>query len=49
MNMTYYPFIKRVIQTFNLSSNTTFQTTSSLFDTLIVDKYMGRSLPNGFS
>lgn len=47
--MTYYPFVKRMIQLFNLSANSTFQTLSSLFDTLIVDKYLGRPLPNGLS
>jgi hypothetical protein len=49
MNLTYYPFIKKTIQVFNLSSNATFATLSSLFDTLIVDKFMGRGLPNGYT
>lgn len=47
--MTYYPFFKKMIQFFNMSQNSTIQSLSSLYDTLIVDKYMGRPLPNGFT
>lgn len=49
MVMTYTPFIKKTIQVFNLPANSTLQNLSSLFDTLIVDKFMGRKLPSGFS
>ena len=49
MNITYTPFIKKTIQVFNLSANSTFQTLSSLFSTLLVDKYMGKPLPSGYS
>lgn len=49
MNITYTPFVRKVIQVFNLSSNATFQTLSSLFDTLAVDKFLGRSLPTGLT
>ena len=49
MNTTYTPFIRKTIQLFNLSSDSTFQTLSSLFDTLIVDKFMGRPLPTGYT
>jgi len=49
MNLTYNAFQKRMAQIFNLSSNLSLLTLSSLFDTLIVDKFMGRSFPNGFS
>lgn len=49
MNLTYSPFVKKTIQLFNLPANSTFQTLSSLFDTLIVDKFMGKPLPNGYS
>lgn len=49
MNLTYYPFMKKTIQVFNLSSNSTFATLSSLFDTLIVDKFLGRPLPAGYT
>lgn len=38
-----------MFQLFNMSSNSTFNSISSLFDTLIVDKFMGRPLPEGFS
>lgn len=48
MTLTYTPFIKKTIQVFNLSSNATLQTLSSLFDTLIVDKFLGRPLPSGY-
>ncbi len=41
--------MKRLIQLFNLSSNSTFQTACELYDTLNVDKFMGRPLPDGFS
>jgi len=49
MYLTYTPFIKKTIQVFNLPSNATLQNLSSLFDTLIVDKFMGRSLPSGYT
>lgn len=49
MNITYTPFVKKIISVFNLTANATFQTLSSLSDTLIVDKYLGRSLPTGFN
>ena len=49
MTLTYTPFIKKTIQVFNLSSNATLQTISSLFDTLIVDKFLGRPLPSGYT
>ena len=38
MNLTYNAFQKRMAQIFNLSSNLSLLTLSSLFDTLIVDK-----------
>jgi len=44
--MTYYPFIKRAAKIFNVTeTNLTFQNMSSLFDTLTVDKYLGKTLP----
>jgi hypothetical protein len=53
MNMTYYPFIKKAFDIFNLTltanSSSTFATLNSLFDTLVVDRYMGRPLPPNFS
>lgn len=49
MNITYSPFIKKTIQVFNLSANSTFQTMSSLFSTLLVDKYMSRPLPANYT
>ncbi len=45
MNVTYTPFIKKLIQRFALPSNATFQTIADLFDTLVVNKYLGKPLP----
>jgi hypothetical protein len=49
MNTTYYPFMKKVKQVFNITTDFTFQNLSSLCDTLTVDRYLGRSLPSGFT
>jgi hypothetical protein len=49
IKITYTPFIKKTIQVFNLSANFLFQNLSSLFSTLLVDKYMGKPLPNGYT
>lgn len=47
--MTYRPFLKKMISMFNLSSNATFQTTNDLYDSLVVDRYLGRPLPSNFT
>ena len=51
MNLTYYPFMKRMADVFNIPTNRmNFSIISSLYDTLTVDKYLGRSMPEfGFS
>ena len=51
MNMTYYPFLKQLTERFFPKSKTiiTLEESTNLFDTLEVDKYLGRTLPNGFS
>lgn len=47
MNITYYPFLKRMSTVFNISLPTmNFSKTSSLYDTLTVDKYLGRPMPS---
>jgi hypothetical protein len=50
MNFTYYPFLKRMANIFNIPTTPmNFSITSSLYDTLTVDKYLGRPLPNNFT
>lgn len=49
MNLTYAPFMKKLISLFNLPSNATFQTVSDVYDVLHVDKYLGRPLPANFT
>jgi len=46
MNITYYPFLKRMAQVFNVSQNQmNFQVIQYLYDTLTVDKSLGRPMP----
>ena len=49
--MTYYPFLKRMAQVFNVSMDKMdFQAISSIYDTLTVDKSLGRPMPeNNFT
>ncbi len=51
MNLTYYPFMKKMATTFNINaSSMNFSKISSLYDTLTVDMYLGRPLPSlGFN
>jgi hypothetical protein len=51
MNLTYFPFMKKMAQVFNLTlSSMNFSTLSSIYDTLTVDRYLGRPMPEfGFS
>lgn len=49
MNLTYYPFLKKITQIFNLTATATFPVAGSLFDTLIVDKYLGKAFPEKFT
>lgn len=46
--MTYYPFMKRMASIFNFTVlNFTYML--NLYDTLLVDKYLGRPMPDTFT
>lgn len=45
MNMTYWPFMKRMSNIFNITGNVTLSTLSSLNQDLECDLYQGRALP----
>lgn len=53
MLLTYKPFLDQVADTFNITDKDNFSSNfsgiSRLFDTLSVDKYLGRPLPPKFS
>jgi hypothetical protein len=48
MNITYYSFLKKLTQLFFKNSTQVISIAQSvdLFDTLYVDKYLGKSLPS---
>lgn len=48
MNLTYYPFLKKLTQLFFKNSTQVISIAQSvdLFDTLYVDKYLGKPLPS---
>lgn len=46
MTMTYAPFLRKIGQTFGIEpAAMNFSKISSLYDTLTVDKYLGRPMP----
>ena len=48
MNITYFPFFRKISSVFNISLNSmNFSKISSLYDTLTVDRYLGRPFPAG--
>ncbi len=49
MNVTYSPFLRKLIALFKLPSDANFQTVADLYDTLVVDRFLGRPLPANFS
>ena len=50
MNLTYYPFLKKLANVFNISlDNMTFQINSYLYDVLTVDLHLGRKIPSEIS
>jgi hypothetical protein len=50
MNLTYYPFIKRMATMFNFTvDNKSFLSLTRCYDAVSVDMYLGRPLPNGFT
>ena len=48
MNLTYYPFIKKMANIFNFTV-LNFTSLFGLYDTLLVDKYLARPLPDEFT
>lgn len=48
MNLTYFPFIKKMTDIFNLTS-VNFQVLFLLHDALVVDKYLGKPMPPDFT
>ena len=48
MNMTYYPFMKKMADIFNFTT-LNFSTLDGLHDAIVVDKYLGRPMPPSFS
>lgn len=50
MVLTYTPFLRKVANIFGLDSNSmNFTKLSALYDTVNVDRYLGKALPSGFS
>lgn len=48
MVLTYTPFLKKIATTFGIGPSTmSFTQLTALYDTLSVDKYLGKSLPSG--
>lgn len=48
--LTYLPFLRKIGQIFNIAeASMNFSKISSLYDTLTVDKYLGRPMPTGFT
>lgn len=47
MNLTYYPFLKKLSVLYNIElSEMNFQTASNLFDSINVNLYMGKNILN---
>ncbi len=50
MVLTYNPFLKKMANTFKIDPvSMNFTKLASLYDTLQVDRYLGRQLPTDFS
>jgi hypothetical protein len=50
MILTYTPFLKKIANTFKIDpASMNFTKLASLYDTVRVDKYLGRKLPADFS
>jgi hypothetical protein len=50
MVLTYTPFLRKTANAFGLDANSmNFTKVAALFDTINVDRYLGKSLPSGFT
>ena len=49
MNSTYYPFMKRMAQMFNLTGNVTLSTLQSLHGAVQIDMHLNKPLPADFT
>ncbi len=50
MVLTYTPFLRKVANSFGMDSNSmNFTKLAALYDTVNVDRYLGKILPSGFS
>ena len=49
MNITYYPFIQKLISIFNLSKDATLETLTDLADNIEVSRHLGHPLPSQFT
>jgi len=48
MNITYKPFLNKVASIFNLT-DLDILGISPIYDTIVVDKFLGRSIPSSFT
>lgn len=49
MNVTYWPFIRKMANMFNLTGNVTLSTLASLNGDVDCDQYLGKKLPPNFT
>ena len=50
MSLTYHPFLKKMASVFDVPPESMdFEKISRLYDTLTVDKYLGRAMPGNFT
>ena len=50
MTVTYQPFLKKLSSVFNISAtDLTFSRLTFIYDTLTVDKFLGRPIPDSIS
>lgn len=49
MNVTYWPFIRKMANMFNLTGNVTLSTMATLNSDIDCDQYLGRKIPANFT
>ena len=49
MNITYYPFIQKLVSIFNLSKDATLETLATLAENIEVSRHLGHALPPQFT